>query len=330
MGGPESAPDELMRNADMAMYRAKSHGKARYAVFDAQMHERISARLRLETDLRLALEKGEFVLHYQPIVCLKTGRIRRVEALLRWNHDGSLVLPGEFIPAAEESGLILPIGDWALREACRQAVLWNKALPEPVIVCVNISGKQFTHPKFLDEVMTAIADTGVHPDYLEFEITEGVAMEDAERTRHTLGQLRAIGVHLALDDFGTGYSSLSYLRRFAVSTLKIDRSFVSDLPSNRENLAIVQTIVELARALGLATVAEGIETPEQLAILQSCGCSFAQGFWLQRPQPACAPPWPNGLTMLEGWTTVDEALDSLDVAEHATMKAARAATVGHA
>jgi diguanylate cyclase (GGDEF)-like protein/PAS domain S-box-containing protein len=322
---PDCAPDELMRNADVAMYRAKWQGKARYAIFDEEMHERVAARLRLETDLRIALEKGEFVLHYQPIVCLKTGRIRRVEALLRWRRNGQMVPPGDFITVAEESGLIRPIGDWALREACTQAALWNKSSAEAVIVCVNISGKQFTHPKFLDEVMTAIADTGVHPECLEFEITEGVAMEDAERTRHTLGQLQAIGVHLALDDFGTGYSSLSYLRRFAVNTLKIDKSFVVDLPNNRENLAIVQTIIELARVLGLATIAEGIETPEQLATLQSCGCTLAQGYWLQRPQPAHAPPWPNGLRMLGGSSGLESS--ALELPE---LELARSATIGHA
>jgi diguanylate cyclase (GGDEF)-like protein/PAS domain S-box-containing protein len=322
---PDCAPDELMRNADVAMYRAKWHGKARYAIFDEEMHERVAARLRLETDLRLALEKNEFVLHYQPIVCLKTGRIRRVEALLRWRRHNQMVPPGDFITVAEESGLIRPIGDWALREACTQAALWNRSSAEAVIVCVNISGKQFTHPNFLDEVMKAIADTGVHPECLEFEITEGVAMEDAERTRHTLGQLQAIGVRLALDDFGTGYSSLSYLRRFAVNTLKIDKSFVVDLPNNRENLAIVQTIIELARVLGLATVAEGIETPEQLATLQSCGCTLAQGYWLQRPQPAHAPPWPNGLRMLGGSSGVESS--SLELPE---LELARSATIGHA
>jgi EAL domain-containing protein (putative c-di-GMP-specific phosphodiesterase class I) len=288
-----------LRNADVAVHRAKTRGKARYAIYDSAMHERVIARLKLETDLRLALDNNEFVLHYQPIVSLKTGRIVRVEALIRWQHEGRLVLPGEFIPAAEDSGLIRPIGDWALREGCRQAALWNKEAIDPVIVCVNISGKQFTHPTFLDEVMSAIADSGVQPQHLEFEITEGVAMEDAEKTRYTLGQLRAIGVHLALDDFGTGYSSLSYLRRFAVNTLKIDRSFVADLPTNRENLAIVQTIIELARILGLETVAEGIETPEQLTVLQQAGCAMAQGYLLVRPEPAQAPPWPGERCLIE-------------------------------
>jgi diguanylate cyclase (GGDEF)-like protein len=285
--------DNLMRNADVAMYRAKGRGKAQFAIFDPKMHERVTERLKLEIDLREALERREFVLHYQPIVSLKTGRIDRVEALLRWNRNGSLVPPGAFIGVAEESGLIRQIGEWVLREACCQVMRWNKDTNAPVIMCVNISGKQFTHPGFLDEVMTAIADTGVNPAYLEFEITEGVAMEDAERTRYTLQQLRAIGLHLALDDFGTGYSSLSYLRRFEVNTLKIDRSFVSGLPVNRENMAIVQTIVELARILGLETVAEGIETAEELQVLKQFGCNLAQGFLLARPEPAQQPPWPS-------------------------------------
>jgi EAL domain-containing protein (putative c-di-GMP-specific phosphodiesterase class I) len=288
-----------MRNADVAMYRAKTYGKARYAVFDSHMHERVTARLKLETELRVALEKREFTLYYQPIVSLKTGRIERAEALMRWHRAGKLVLPGEFIPAAEESGLIRPLGHWTLEEACRQAALWNSNSEEPVIACVNISGKQFTHPNFLDEVLTVIAQSGVHPTWLEFEITEGVAMEEAERTRHTLGQLRAIGVRLALDDFGTGYSSLSYLRRFAVNTLKIDRSFVSDLPHNRENLAIVQTIIELANILGIETVAEGIETAEQLFTLQQCGCTLGQGYFFSRPSPAQTPPWPAGITFID-------------------------------
>jgi diguanylate cyclase (GGDEF)-like protein/PAS domain S-box-containing protein len=296
----ESTAEDLMRNADVAMYRAKTHGKARYAIFDAEMHERVTARLKLETDMRIGLENHEFVLYYQPIVCMQTGRILRAEALLRWKHGNTLVPPSAFIPAAEESGLIGPLGDWALRESCRQAAIWNRGAAEPVIVCVNISGKQFTQPTFMDEVMSAIGDSGVHPAWLEFEITEGVAMEDAERTRHTLGQLRAIGIQLAIDDFGTGYSSLSYLRRFAVDTLKIDRSFITDLPENPENLAIVQTIIELARVLGLETVAEGVETAEQLATLQRLGCGMAQGFLLKRPEPANAPPWPDHIRLLPG------------------------------
>jgi diguanylate cyclase (GGDEF)-like protein/PAS domain S-box-containing protein len=311
--------DTLMRNADVAMYRAKNRGKAQFAIFDPHMHERVTERLKLEMDLREALERQEFVLYYQPIVSLKTGRVDRVEALLRWNRGGAMVPPGDFIGVAEESGLIRPIGDWVLRDACRQVMQWNKGTEQPVMMCVNISGKQFTHPAFLDEVMTAMADTGVNPAYLEFEITEGVAMEDAEHTRHTLHQLQAIGVHLALDDFGTGYSSLSYLRRFAVDTLKIDRSFVSDLPSNRENMAIVQTIVELARILSLQTVAEGVETSEQLRVLDRFGCSFAQGFLLARPQPAQQIAWAakEVFAQLRPESTVNERTSSAEITRSA-------------
>jgi diguanylate cyclase (GGDEF)-like protein/PAS domain S-box-containing protein len=289
-----STAQELMRNADMAMYRAKSGGKARYALFDREMHERATSRLKLETDLRVALENDEFVLHYQPIVDLTSGRIRRVEALIRWRRGTSnvLTMPGAFVPVAEESGLIRSIGDWVLRRATLQGALWNQGSAEPVIVCVNVSGKQFTHTGFIDEVTSALADSGLAPECLELEITEGVAMDDAQLTQRVIGQLRGIGVRLALDDFGTGYSSFSYLRRFSVNTLKIDRSFICDIPTNTENVAIVQTIIKLAGILGLDVVAEGIETPEQLSTLQAAGCALAQGFLLMKPQAANAPPWP--------------------------------------
>jgi predicted signal transduction protein with EAL and GGDEF domain len=284
---------ELLRNADMAMYRAKSQGKGRFALFDTEMHARAAARLKLETDLRIALESEQFVLHYQPIVELATGQVRRAEALLRWKRGGSsaLTMPGAFVGVAEESGLILDIGHWVLRTAVMQAAAWNRATPQAVIVCVNISGKQFTHAGFLDQVTSALADSCLSPDCLELEITEGVAMEDAARTQAVIAKLREIGVRLALDDFGTGYSSLSYLRKFSVNTLKIDRSFICDIPENRENVAIVHTIIKLATILGLEVIAEGIETRDQLVTIERAGCALAQGFLLMKPGPAHTAAW---------------------------------------
>ncbi|HEV2861981.1 MAG TPA: EAL domain-containing protein [Pyrinomonadaceae bacterium] len=281
-------PEDMLRDADTAMYRAKSQGKSRHVVFDKAMHAHALNLLHLETDLRRAIERREFAVHYQPIVCLSTGAVRGFEALLRWQHpEHGLVPPLEFIPVAEETGLILPIGEWALGESCRQMREWQEAFPsEPArFVSVNLSGRQFANPDLIEQIRHALRTTGLAPECLKLEITESVVMENIETTIEMLRQLRDFGVESGIDDFGTGYSSLSYLHRFPSSILKIDRSFVGRMTENNENTEIVRTIVMLARNLGMKVVAEGVETEAQLAHLRALGCDYAQGYLFSRPAP---------------------------------------------
>ena len=282
-------PEDFLRAADTAMYRAKAHGRGHHAVFDQEMHARVMLTLQLENDLRRAIERGEMIVHYQPIVALDTGRVTGFEALVRWQHpERGLVPPMEFIPVAEEAGLIVPLGTWVLTEACREARRWQGAAaggPWPD-VSVNLSGKQFAQPDLLERVGQVLAETGLDGHALRLEITESVVMENAEATAASLQQLRELGVRLVVDDFGTGYSSLSYLQRFPISTLKIDRSFVSRMCDSEENSEIVRTIIALARNLGIEVVAEGVETPEQLAQLRALGCGYAQGFLFSDAVPA--------------------------------------------
>ena len=279
-----------MRAADTAMYRAKAHGRGHHAVFDQEMHARVMLTLQLENDLRRAIERGEMIVHYQPIVALDTGRVTGFEALVRWLHpERGLVPPMEFIPVAEEAGLIVPLGMWVLGEACREARRWQGAAaaggPWPD-VSVNLSGKQFAQPDLVERVGEVLAETGLGGHALRLEITESVVMENAEATAASLQQLRELGVRLVVYDFGTGYSSLSYLQRFPISTLKIDRSFVSRMCDSEENSEIVRTIIALARNLGIEVVAEGVETPEQLAQLRALGCGYAQVFLFSVAVPA--------------------------------------------
>ena len=282
-------PDHLLRDADIAMYRAKSLGKARYEVFDREMHALASAQLELETDLRRALDRGEFRVHYQPIVSLATGRATGFEALVRWQHPTrGLLLPGEFIPSAEETGLIIPLGRWVLGEACRTVrglCHGGEQADRPLSVSVNLSPRQFRHPNLVGEVREELEASGLPPECLRLEITESTVMENAEPSLVMLAQLRALGVQLHLDDFGTGYSSLSYLPRFPIDTLKIDRSFVSGMGPRGENAEIVSIIVMLAHSLGMEVIAEGVETAEQLAMLRALQCGHVQGFYLSRPVP---------------------------------------------
>ena len=288
-GGLER-PEYLLRGADMAMYRAKSSTGVRYEVFDRAMHAHALARLQLETDLRRALTRHEFVLHYQPIVALRTGRIIGVEALCRWMHpERGLISPAEFIPTAEETGVILPLGDWVIGEACEQLAAWRRELPRArVAMSINLSARQFARPGLVDHIRRTLLRTGLDPRHLKLEITETAIMEGGGGVGAMIQELKALGTELQLDDFGTGYSSLAYLHRFPLDALKIDRSFVSQMQSLTATAQMVRTIVGMARGLGLATIAEGVETPGQLAALRALDCDYAQGFLVSPPLDAAA------------------------------------------
>jgi predicted signal transduction protein with EAL and GGDEF domain len=280
--------EDLVRDADIAMYRAKASGGDQCSVFDATMYDRAVERLQLETDLRRAIEREEFRLRYQPIVSLGDHRVIGFEALLRWQHpQHGLLSPGAFLTVAEETGLITRIDRWVLREACAQARLWQTWFPgdSPASVSVNISSMGFGQPDIVHQVASALQETGLNPHSLRLEITESVAMADAERARTILIELRALGVRISLDDFGTGYSSLSYLQRFPVDTLKIDRSFVAGIDRNDECCEIIRTILNLARTLGLDCIAEGTETSAQVDYLEGLDCRFGQGYFFSRPLP---------------------------------------------
>ena len=284
------AADDLLRDADIAMYRAKALGKARYEVFDTAMHAHAKALLELETDLRRAVERAEFQLLYQPLVTLDTGRITGFEAVVRWEHPArGTIGPAGFIPIAEETGLIIPIGRWVLREACRQMRVWQDRYPAfaDLTVSVNLSGRQFAQPTLVNEIGQALQETGLDPHRLRIEITESVVMENAVSAMAMIDQLRALEVKIDVDDFGTGYSSLSYLQRFDIDNLKIDRSFVSNIDGpGGENAEIVRTIVTLAHHLGMDAVAEGVETADQVALLKELGCLKVQGFLFSKPLTA--------------------------------------------
>ncbi|HLM00804.1 MAG TPA: EAL domain-containing protein [Pyrinomonadaceae bacterium] len=279
--------EDVLRDADIAMYYAKDHEK-NYEIFDQTMHTRAVTLLQIETDLRYAVERGELLAFYQPIINLETMQLGGFETLIRWNHpQRGLVSPGDFIPVSEETGLIVPITLWILRESCRQMVEWqnldeaNKSL----ILSVNLSGKHFSQGSIVEEVQKIIVETGIEPSRLKLEITESAVMENAEMVIAMLKQLKELGVQLSIDDFGTGYSSLSYLHRFPIDTLKVDRSFVSTMEDGSENGEIVRTIIALAKALGMDVVAEGIETIHQLHQLRILGCEYGQGFLFSRPVP---------------------------------------------
>jgi diguanylate cyclase (GGDEF)-like protein len=273
----------LLRNADLALYRAKEAGRRTYAFFEESLNERAQQRRQLESDLRLALERGEFELHYQPLFDLEHNRICSFEALLRWHHpSGSLISPADFVPVAEDTGLIVPIGAWVLREACAQAATW----PEHVRVAVNVSAVQFHRSGLNETILRALAESGLAPQRLEVEITESIFLDGGDTTLRLLHALRSLGVRIALDDFGTGYSSLSYLQSFPFDKLKIDRSFIQNLLTRDGATAIVHAITELANALGIETTAEGVEETAQLMELRAHGCSSVQGFLFAEPMSA--------------------------------------------
>jgi EAL domain-containing protein (putative c-di-GMP-specific phosphodiesterase class I) len=276
-----------MKAADMAMYKAKDGGKNNFRVYSNEMNSVSLERFVLEEELRSAIERNEFRLDYQAKVDVRTGRVTGLEALVRWVHPvRGMVSPVDFIPIAEETGLIVALGKWVLRTACEQTVLWHKAGHHGLQIAVNLSARQFGDEQLLPEIQTVLDDTGLAPACLELEITESLLMQDVGKAMHVLTSLRAIGVRFAMDDFGTGYSSLSTLKRFPLNTLKIDRSFIRDLPGDADDCAITQAIISMGRSLGLKVVAEGVETKEQADFLGMLGCDELQGYLFSRPLQA--------------------------------------------
>ena len=282
------APPQLLQQAGIALARAKTAGRFRYEMFDRAMQTRARTRLRMETDLRHAIERNEFEVFYQPLITLESGRITELEALLRWRHpERGIVPPLDFIPLAEETGLIVPIGSWVLAESCRQMRHWQLRFPResPLALSVNLSVKQFTQPHFVRHVADTLRASGLDPSCLKLEITESFAIEDADLTRSMLEELRGLGTRIYLDDFGTGYSSLGYLHRLPLDAIKIDRSFVMRMEAGPTHLQLVDTVRALAHNIGVAAVAEGVETESQLRTLRSLGCESAQGFLFSKPLP---------------------------------------------
>ncbi|KOR34729.1 diguanylate phosphodiesterase [Planktothricoides sp. SR001] len=281
-------PEHILRDADIAMYQAKKLGHTHYQVFEASMHDHVLKRLQLETDLRLAIQRQEFFLQYQPIISLCSGKLAGFEALIRWQHpQQGFVSPGEFIPIAEETGLIVPMGLWVLREACQTMQSWVKKFAEfRLHISVNLSVKQFRQPNLIEMIDQILAETQLHSQYLKLEITETAIMDNAESANRLLKQLKARKIKLSLDDFGTGYSSLSYLHRFHMDTLKIDRSFIGNISEDRDSLEIVEAIVTLAHQLKMDVVAEGVETLMHFNQLRNLGIEFGQGYFFAKPLDA--------------------------------------------
>ena len=285
--------DGLVRHTDMAMYRAKAMGRGTFSFFSEELSAEVAARLLLESQLRRALERQEFVLHYQPKASLETGQITGVEALIRWNAPGrGLVPPDRFIRVLEDSGLILPVGAWAIRTACAELATWDRAGLPPISLAVNLSARQFRQPYLARFIEDTLQEAGINPSRLEVELTESLLMEDNEATSGVLAALATMGVRVAMDDFGTGHSSLSYLKRFDIDTLKIDRSFVNELPHDPEDKAIATAIVAMGHSLHMKVVAEGVETRAQAACLRELGCDEMQGYLLSRPMnPTALVAW---------------------------------------
>jgi len=287
--GPDDGRDfeTLLKKADMAMYRSKDAGRNAYRFFDEAMNVDATENLALRNGLSRAIERDEFRLHYQPQIDLVSGAVIGVEALIRWNHpELGIVAPNRFIPVAEESGLIVPIGEWVLREACRQAMAWQRAGLPPLTMAVNLSAVQFRRGDVEQSVLHALRDSGLAPEWLELELTESIMIQNVEGVLASVRHLKLLGVKLSIDDFGTGYSSLSYLKRFDIDKLKIDQSFVRDLATDADDAAIVRAIIQMARSLNVKTIAEGVETAEILQQLRTFQCDEAQGYHIARPMPA--------------------------------------------
>jgi len=285
---PSEGHDEqsLMKNADIAMYRAKEDGKNNYKFYSEEINVHSFERLALETSLRRGLERNEFFLNYQAKLDLHTKQITGVEALVRWQHpDLGVVPPVQFIPLAEETGLIVPIGKWVLNTACAQNVAWQRAGLPPLCVAVNLSARQFADEDLIKDIDDALRNSGMKPELLELELTESMVIQNTERAGRVLAELKKMGVRLAIDDFGVGYSSLTHLKRFPIDTLKVDRSFIRDLPQDPEDRAITEAIIAMGKSLNLTVVAEGVETLEQQTFLQDHACDEMQGFFFSKPIP---------------------------------------------
>ncbi|HEY9885613.1 MAG TPA: bifunctional diguanylate cyclase/phosphodiesterase [Thermosynechococcaceae cyanobacterium] len=279
--------DKLLQQARLGLYQAKQQGRSQYQFYSPEVNAQLQERLALENELHGAVERNEMVVYYQPLIDLHSRQITAMEALVRWQHPTrGLVSPAKFIPIAEANGSIVPIGEWVLRTACAQTRAWQLAGLPPIRISVNLSARQFEQPNLVEVVSQILEETGLTASYLELEVTESFLMGDVQRSVNTLEQLRELGILLALDDFGTGYSSLNYLKRFPVTMLKIDRSFVQDVTSNPDSAAVTDAIIALAKSLRLNITAEGIETQEQLDYLQKRGCEEGQGFYFSRPVPA--------------------------------------------
>jgi len=279
--------ETLLKNADIAMYRAKDQGRNNYQFYSAQMNKHTFERLAMESSLRRAVERNEFLLHYQPKLDLRTGAISGVEALVRWQHpDWGMVSPAQFIPLAEETGLIVQIGEWVLKAACEQNKRWRDQGIPPLRVAVNLSARQFAQKTLLGDIAKTIAQSGLTPESLELEITESLVMTNPEHATETLHKLKAMGISLSIDDFGTGYSSLAYLKRFPIDCVKIDRSFIKDIPTEADDMAITKGVIALGHSLRLKVVAEGVETVEQQDFLRSNDCDEMQGYLFSKPLPA--------------------------------------------
>ena len=279
--------DTLLANADAAMYRAKDLGRDNFQFYTAELNTKVHERFLLQEELRNAVARSEFVLHYQPQVDLRTGRVFAVEALVRWKHPKlGIVPPVKFVPMAEDTGLIVPIGDWVLREACRQNKAWQDAGLPPMVVSVNVSARQFREKNLVGRVASALKESGLEARYLELELTESLIMQDIDLAVSTMEELRALGIQLSIDDFGTGYSSLSALKTFPVSRLKIDRSFIDGLLADENDRAVAGAVISLGQTLKLRVIAEGVETEGQAALLRNINCDEMQGYLFSRPVPA--------------------------------------------
>ena len=290
----------LIKNADLAMYQAKENGRNNYQFFEKDMNVRALERQSIEENLCFALDRGELVMHYQPKISLTTGEITGVEALIRWQHpERGLIGPLQFISVAEDCGLMLPIGNWVLRESCRQAKEWQDAGLRPIEMAVNVSSVEFRNEDFLEGVRAILEETGLSPHYLGLELTESVLMQHAKFTVPVLKELKAMGVRLAIDDFGTGYSSLSYLRQFPIDILKVDQSFVNGINADTDDATIINAVINMGGNLKHRVIAEGVETVEQVAFLQAHGCDEGQGYYFSRPVPA-----PQFAKLLKAGTTV--------------------------